>query len=185
MGGVAWLVGVLILELTYDSSDDDLPISFSILALIAGLAVGWGCWTSATRLDSRVSRVGLRSVGVCSFILGLGFGLELIPGMFMAFLLSYTTGLFLLPAAFLLFGIGVARSRVYPGWAKWLPYSMFGIAAVTYGFHSLAREVWDPSDAIWFGALGLGWSILGIAITSFRAPEITEKAEGRPLAPAR
>lgn len=185
LGGVAWLIGVAILELTYDPSRDDLPVSFSLLALVAGLAVGWGCWSSATGLESGLGRVGLRSVGVCSFVLGVGFGLELIPDMFLAFLLSYTVGLFLLPVAFLLFGIGVTASGVYPGWAKWLPYTMFGIAAVTYGFHALAREVWDPSDAVWFGALGFGWSILGIAIASFQTSETSDEEGDRALSPAR
>jgi hypothetical protein len=74
---------------------------------------------------------------------------------------------------------------VYPGWAKWLPYAMFATAVVTYGFHALARDVWDPSDAVWFVALGLGWLVLGIAISSFRVPEIPKKTQDRPLAPAR
>lgn len=184
LGGVAWLAGVLILELTYDSSQDDLPTSFSILALVAGLAVGWGCWTSASNLESRTGRVGLRSVGGCSLVLGVGFGLDLFPDMFLAFLLSYTVGLFLLPVAFLVFGIGVTRSTVYPGWAKWLPYAVSATAVITYGFHALARDVWDPSDAVWFGALGLGWAILGVALSSFRIPEMPKESEGRPLAPA-
>jgi hypothetical protein len=183
-GGIAWLVGVLVLELTYDTSQEDLPISFSILALVAGLAVGWGCWTSASNLETRLGRIGLRSVGGCSLVLGLGFGLDLFPDMFLAFFLSYTVGLFLLPVAFLVFGIGVTGSKVYPGWAKWLPYAVFATAVITYGFHALARDVWDPSDAVWFGALGLGWVILGIAISSMRNPEIKEEAEDRSLAPA-
>jgi hypothetical protein len=111
--------------------------------------------------------------------------LDLIPDMFLAFFLAYTVGLFLLPMAFLVFGIGVTGSTVYPGWAKWLPYAVFVTAVVTYGFHALARDVWDPSDAVWFGALGLGWVILGLAITSFRNPEIPQEAGDRPLAPAR
>ncbi|MGB7861354.1 MAG: hypothetical protein WBM90_12720 [Acidimicrobiia bacterium] len=185
LGGVAWLAGILILELAYDSSQDDLPTSFPILALVAGLAIGWGCWTSASNLESRIGRIGLRSVGGCSLVLGVGFGLDLIPDMFLAFLLTYTVGLFLLPVAFLVFGIGVTGSTVYPGWAKWLPYAIFATAVIPYGFHALARDVWDPSDAVWFGALGLGWVILGIAITSIRNPEIPQEAEDRPLAPAR
>lgn len=178
LGGLAWIAGVLVLELTYDPSNDDLPISFSILALVAGVAVGWGCWNSASRLENRTGRLGLRSVGICSLLFGVGFGLDLLPDMFLAFLLSYTIGLFLLPVAFLVFGIGVARSMVYPGWAKWLPYAIFATAVVTYGFHALARDVWDPSDAVWFAALGLGWFVLGIAISSFRVPEIPKETEG-------
>lgn len=184
LGGAAWLAGVLVLELAYDSSQDDLPISFSILALVAGLAVGWGCWTAASSLETRLGRIGLRSVGGCSLALGVGFGLDLIPDMFLAFLLAYTVGLFLLPLAFLVFGIGVTGSTVYPGWAKWLPYAVFATAVITYGFHALARDVWDPSDAVWFGALGLGWLILGVALSSFRIPDMPKVAEDRPLAPA-
>lgn len=183
LGGVAWLAGVLVLESTYDSSQDDLPTSFPILALVAGLAVGWGCWTSASTLESRVGRVGLRSVGVCSLVLGVGFGLDLAPDMFLAFFLAYTVGLFVLPVAFLVFGIGVTGSTVYPRWAKWLPYAVSVTAAVTYGFHALARDIWDPSDAVWFGTLGLGWVILGIAITSFSDPA-TQEAGDRAVGPA-
>jgi hypothetical protein len=106
LGGLVWLVGVLILELTYDPSQDDLPISFSILALVAGLAVGWGCWTAASSLETRLGRIGLRSVGGCSLALGVGVGLDLIPDMFLAFLLAYTVGLFLLPLAFLVLASG-------------------------------------------------------------------------------
>lgn len=37
-----------------------------------------------------MARIGLRIVGVCSVTLGLGFGLNLIPNVFLAFFLSYT-----------------------------------------------------------------------------------------------
>ena len=76
---------------------------------------------------------------MCSFVLGLGFGLAFVPDMFLAFLLSYSIGLFLLPVAFLVFGLGIAKSTVYPGWAKWLPFVVFAVALITYGFHALAE----------------------------------------------
>lgn len=170
LGGLAWLAGVLILELTFDSLEEDLPVSFLILALFAGTVVGWGCWSTSPALERTLSRVGLRSVAVCSFVLGLGFGLALVPDMFLAFLLSYSVGLFLLPVAFLVFGIGIAKSTVFPGWAKGLPFVVFAVALITYGFHALARDVWDPSDAVWYTTLGLGWVVLGAAIASFRVP---------------
>ncbi len=171
LGGLTWLAGVAILELTFDSSsEDDLPVIFLLLAVFAGTAVGWGCWSASPTLERRLSRVGLRSVAVCSFVLGLGFGLAFVPDMFLAFLLSYSIGLFLLPVAFLVFGLGIAKSTVYPGWAKWLPFVVFAVALITYGFHALARNVWDPSDAVWYTALGLGWVVLGAAIASFRIP---------------
>jgi hypothetical protein len=34
---------------------------------------------------------------------------------------------------------------------------------VTYGFHALAREIWDPPDAMLFVILGVGWILLGVA----------------------
>ena len=94
----------------------------------------------------------------------IGFGLALVPDMFLAFLLSYSVGLFLLPVGFLVFGLGIAKSTIYPGWAKWLPFVLFAVAFITYGFHPLARNVWDPSDAVWYTSLGLGWVVLGAAI---------------------
>jgi hypothetical protein len=58
-------------------------------------------------------------------------------------------------------------------------------AVVTYGFHALARDVWDPIDAVWLARSVWGGSFSGSAITSFRNPEIPQEAEDRPLAPAR
>ena len=145
LGGLAWLAGVAILELTFDSSsEDDQPVSFLLLALFAGTAVGWGCWSASPTLERRLSRVGLRSVAVCSFVLGLGFGLALVPDMFLAFLLSYSVGLFLLPVGFLVFGLGIAKSTVYPGWAKWLPFVVFAVALITYGFHAPSEQCLGP-----------------------------------------
>src|SRR5688572_3452473 len=103
-GGVFWLLGVLLLELTFDATKDALPVAFSLLALLAGFCVAWGCWGAAPSLESQLGRVGLRMVGACAGALAVGFGLDLFPDMFIAFLLAYTAGLFVLPAAFLVFG---------------------------------------------------------------------------------
>jgi hypothetical protein len=185
VGGLLWLVGVLILELTFDSSNDDLPVSFSILAVLAGVGVGWGCWTSASFLEDRVARFGLRSVSVCSFVLGTGFGLALVEDMFLGFLLSYFVGLFILPVAFLVLGFGVVKSAVYPAWAKWLPFAVSTVAFVTYLFHALARDVWDPSDAVWYTALGAGWVLLGLAIAGFRVSGESSAEPDRPMTAVR
>ena len=185
VGGLLWLVGVLILELTFDSSDDDLPVSFSILAVMAGLGVGWGCWTSASFLKGRLARFGLRSVSVCSLVLGTGFGLDVVEEMFLGFLLSYFVGLFILPVAFLVLGFGVVKSAVYPTWAKWLPFAVFTVAAVTYLFHALARNVWDPSDGVWYMALGVGWVLLGFAIAGFKGSGESSGEPDRPMTAVR
>lgn len=168
-GGIAWLVGVLVLETTYTDTDDDLPVIFLVLALFGGIAAGWGIWAMARSLDNRLARFGGRLVGVSSAIFGIGFGLDLLPfDAFLGFLLAYTFGLFILPLGFFLLGIGVLPSAVFPGWAKWVPLSVAAMAAITYGFHALAREVWDPPDAVWFIGLGIGWLLIGLA--SLRIP---------------
>ena len=43
-------------------------------------------------------------------MLGVGFGLELLPfDTWLAFLLAYSVGLFLLPVAYFVLGLGVLR----------------------------------------------------------------------------
>ncbi len=162
----------------FDPAEDSLPVAFLLLAPLAGLCVMWGCWGAAPSLDSKLGRVGLRLVGACAAALGVGFGLDLIPDMFLAFLLAYTVGLFVLPAAFLVLGLGVRTSGVFPGWAKWVPFAAAGAAIVTYGFHALAREVWDPSDAVWYTAIGIAWVLLGVAITAL--PDAQAEDVNRP-----
>lgn len=164
IGGLAWLAGVLYLELTFNSADDSLPMSFSLLATFSGIAVGWGCWTAASLLDRRLGRFGMRLVAACSAVFGLGFGLDVIPDMWLGFFFAYTIGLFVLPVAFLVLGFGVAPSSVFPKWGKWVPFAVFGVAVLTYGFHALARDVWNPPDAVWFTTLGVAWILLGAAI---------------------
>jgi hypothetical protein len=115
-GGMAWLVGIVVLELMYEGSDDSFPMAFPVLALFAGLSVGWGLWSVARSLDRATARLGSRLVGASATILGVGFGLELLPfDTWLAFFLAYTVGLFLLPVAYIVLGLGVLRSRVLPG----------------------------------------------------------------------
>jgi len=180
-GGLAWLTGIVILETTYEKSDDSLPYSFLLLALLAGLSVAWGLWSVARSLDRRTARVGSRLVGLSAGLLGVGFGLDLLPGdTWLAFLLAYSVGLFVLPVAFLVLGLGVRRSVVFPLWAKWVPLAVTAAGAITYGFHALAREVWDPSDAVWYSCIGVGWFLLGLASLGipYRMPD---QAGARPL----
>ncbi len=172
-GGLAWLAGIVVLESMYKEPEDSFPIAFPVLALLAGLSVGWGLWSVARSIDRRTARLGSRLVGASATVLGVGFGLELLPGdTWLAFLLAYSVGLFILPVAFIILGVGVLRSRVFPGWAKWVPLATAAAGAVTYGFHALAREVWDPSDAVWYSSVGVSWLLLGLASLNipFHAP---------------
>ena len=180
-GGIAWLAGIVVLESMYEESDDSFPIAFPLLALFAGLSVGWGLWSAARSIDRRAARLGYRLVGASATVLGVGFGLELLPGdTFLAFLLAYSVGLFVLPVAFIVLGLGVLRSVVFPGWAKWVPLTTAAAGAITYGFHALAPEVWDPSDAVWYACIGASWLLLGLASASIPyAPK--EEATTGPL----
>jgi hypothetical protein len=65
LGGLAWLAGVLILELTFDSSSKTtLPVGFLMLAVFAAMAVGLGRLERTAAKPSgpwepgRVSRMG-------------------------------------------------------------------------------------------------------------------------------
>lgn len=166
-GGLAWLVGIVILETMHEGSDDSLPPAFLLLAVFAGLSVAWGLWSLARSFDRKTGRIGSRLVGASSGILGVGFGLDLLPGdTWIAFFAAYSVGLFVLPVAFLALGLGVRRSSVFPRWAKWVPLVVTATGTVTYGFHALAPEVWDPSDAVWYSCIGVGWFLLGLASLS-------------------
>jgi hypothetical protein len=104
------------LGIDVEGSDDSFPMAFPVLALFAGLSVGWGLWSVARSLDRATARLGSRLVGASATILGVGFGLELLPfDTWLAFFLAYTVGLFLLPVAYIVLGLGVLRSRVLPG----------------------------------------------------------------------
>lgn len=180
-GGMAWLAGIVVLELMYEESDDSFPIAFPLLALFAGLSVGWGLWSVAQSID-RTARLGSRLVGASATVLGVGFGLELLPGdTWLAFLLAYSVGLFVLPVAFIVLGLGVLRSVVFPGWAKWVPLTTAAVGAITYGFHALAPEVWDPSDAVWYACIGVSWLLLGLASLSIPYGSSSDEATESPL----
>jgi hypothetical protein len=163
-GGMAWLAGVVVVESTYVDSDASLPIAFPVLALLGGASVGWGLWSVARSIDLRLARLGSRLVGASAMALGAGFGVELLPGdTGLGFLLAYTFGLFVFPIALIILGLGVLRSVVFPGWAKWVPLATAAAGVVTYGFHALAPEIWDPSDAVWYISIGVSWVLLGLA----------------------
>ena len=74
---------------------------------------------------------------MCSFVLGLGFGLALVPDMFLAFLLWYSVGFSLLP-----WGLGVrlrdCQVDGYPGW-RVASVRGFAVAFMVYGFHASAQ----------------------------------------------
>jgi hypothetical protein len=96
--------------------------------------------------------------------LGVGFGLELLPGdTWLAFLLAYAVGLFVLPIALVILGFGALRSMDFPAWAKWVPLTTAVVGAITYGFHTLAPEVGDPGDGVWYTCIGICWLLLGLA----------------------
>jgi hypothetical protein len=163
-GGLAWLAGIVVVESMYTESDGLLPVTFLVLALCAGVSVGWGLWSVARSIDLRIARLGSRLVAASASALGVGFGLELLPSdTGLGFLLAYTFSLFVLPIALVVLGLGVQRSVVFPGWAKWVPPATAGAGVVTYGFHALAPEIWDPSDAVWYLSIGVSWVLLGLA----------------------
>lgn len=173
-GGLAWLTGIVILETLYEESDESLPQAFLLLALFAGLTVAWGLWSVARSLDRRTGRLGSRLVAASAGVLGVGFGLDLLPAdTWLAFFLAYYVGLFVLPVAFLVLGLGVRRSSVFPRWAKWVPLAVTAAGTFTYGFHALGRQIWDPSDAVWYSCIGVGWFLLGLASLSipYRGPD--------------
>ena len=128
-----------------------------------------GFWLQRRSLDTELGRVALRLVGASAAALGLGFGFDLFSDdMFLVFLLAYTVGVFLMPVASLVLGLGVRNSRVFPQWAKWIPFSLPGFALLALGFQVLAPELWDPSDAVWFLAIGVGWILMGLAVAGFK-----------------
>jgi hypothetical protein len=169
-------MGVIVLELTYDPTKGDLPVTFALLAVSAGIAVGWGCWSAASLLDRRLGRFGMRAVAACSATFGLGLGLDLLPALWIGFFLAYSVGLFVLPGAFAILGFGVMRSVVYPTWGSWVSFAVSGVAVTTYGFHALARQTWDPPDWVWFVTLGVGWISMGVAIARMR-PDVPASQE--------
>jgi len=89
----------------------------------------------------------------------VGFGI----GSFAGFLLAYTGELFLIPLGLALLSLGLWRGGGLPTWAAWIPVVLAGAGLITYGFHALARDIWDPPDAMLFVILGAGWMMLGVA----------------------
>jgi hypothetical protein len=67
-GGMAWLAGIVVLELMYEGSDDSFPMAFPVLALFAGLSVGWGLWSVPRSLDRATARLASRLVGANRFV---------------------------------------------------------------------------------------------------------------------
>jgi hypothetical protein len=165
LGGVLWLAGVVVLETLMESLEDDLPIGFRLLALTAGVAVAWGQWRLAADLTTRVGRVGARLGAIGAGAVGLGFGI----GGFLGFSLSYFGLLFVVPLALILLGVGLIGTTDLDRWGRWIPFLAAAVAVITYGFHALARTIWDPSDVLWFIGMGLGWLLLGFA-TLTRSP---------------
>lgn len=165
LGGVLWLAGVVVLETLMESLVDDLPIGFRLLALAAGIAVAWGQWQLASALTARLARVGARIGAIGAGAVGLGFGI----GGFLGFSLSYVGLLFVVPLGLILLGLGLIGTTDLDRWGRWIPLLAAAVAVITYGFHALARTIWDPSDLVWFIGMGLGWLLLGIA-TLTRSP---------------
>ena len=165
LGGILWLAGVVVLEAQHDQESDSLPPAFPALAVLAGALVCRGMWVAARTWPRRMARVSARLMAACALMLGLGFGAHLLPfDTFLAFLVSYTVLLFLLPVAFAALGVVALRAPPLPHWAGWSALAVAASAVVTYGFHALARDVWDPPDAVWFIAVGGGWVLLGVAM---------------------
>ena len=75
---------------------------------------------------------------MCSLVLGLGFGSALVPDMFLAFLLRTAWACFFYPWRSWCSALDCEVDRL-SGWAKGLPFVVFGVALITYGFHALPR----------------------------------------------
>ncbi len=158
-----WLAGIVVLEVQHDPESDSVPLAFAAFAG-AGALVCLGMWVAARTWPRRIARVSARLMAACALMVGLGFGADLLPfDTFLAFLVSYTVLLFLLPVAFAALGLVALRSDL-PRWAGWSALAVAASAVVTYGFHALARDIWDPPDAVWFTAVGGGWVLLGVAM---------------------
>ena len=171
LGSAIWLEGVVVLETMMESLEDDLPIAFRVLAAAAGMAVAWGQWRLGSDLTKRLARVGARLGAIGAGAVGLGFGI----GGFLGFSLSYFGLLFVVPFALVLLGVGLIGTNDLGRWGRWVPFLTAAVGVVTYGFHALARTIWDPSDLVWFIGMGVGWLLLGIA-TLTRSPLAASRA---------
>jgi len=127
---------------------------------LGGLLIGIGAFFGLGRnLPSRTARVGAAMSGVTLLLTGLGLTI----GTYFGFLLGYFGLLFLHPISLLLLGFGLLRSGGLARWARAVPLVMLAVAALTYGFHALFPQVWDPPDALLFTVVGVGWLLLGLA----------------------
>lgn len=162
---MCWLGAVALLE----SGGDVDSIDVRALFLVAGLLIAFDLWRLRPRLPSRLARVGATVTAAASLVTGAGFAL----GSFAGFLLAYAGELFLIPLGLALLGLGLWRGGGLPTWAAWIPVVLAAAGAVTYGFHALAREVWDPPDAMLFVILGAGWMMLGVAAVGAEREKLT------------
>ena len=152
--------------------------------LVAGLSAGFGLWDLRARLPSKVARLGATWTSFTAAAVGVGLAL----GSFVGFMLVYVGQLFLIPLGMALLGVGLWRRGGLPRWATWIPVFMAVAGLITYGFHALARDVWDPPDAVLFIIIGAGWVLLGFAAIAREGHEVTSAAgvgaqppSGRPL----
>lgn len=154
-GGALWLSAVARLEAGGDVDSIDVRTLF----VVAGLMIALDLWRLRTRLPSRLARTGAALTAAAVLLTCVGFGI----GSFTGFLLAYTGELFLIPLGLALLSLGLWRGGGLPPWAAWIPVVLAGAGLITYGFHALAREIWDPPDAMLFVILGAGWMLLGVA----------------------
>jgi len=172
-GGALWLGAVVRLESGGDVDSTDVRTLF----LLAGLLIAFDLWRLRAHLPSRLARAGAAVTAVAAFLTGVGFAV----GSFVGFLLAYTNELFVIPVGLALLGLGLWRGGGLPAWASWIPVVLAAAGLITYGFHALAREIWDPPDAMLFVILGVGWMMLGAAAvsTGSRWRRATSPEQGR------
>lgn len=155
VGGIGWVSALVVLVAT-DNIDS---VAVRILFSLSGICAGLGLWRLATVFSARTARAGARAASGAAFAVGVGFGV----GTFAGFLLAYVGLLFATPAAFLLLAVGLLRSKNIDAWVKTIPWFLALTGGVLYGLHAVARNVWDPHDAVWLGLIGAGWFLLGFA----------------------
>jgi hypothetical protein len=122
---------------------------------------------------------------VAAILVALGFAF----GSFGGFLLVHTSHLFAIPIGLVMLAVGLLRGGGLTSWARWIPVFMAGVGLITYGFHAMARDIWDPADAIVFIVVGVGWLLLGAGDISLSLPwtgpghadqmTATQRVEGR------
>jgi len=157
-GGAAWMCGLLALAIT----DDVDHIAVRLLLGLAGILASAGLWHLAAGFSSRIARVGCRIASGAALAVGGGLAI----GTFFGFILAYFGLLFVTPAAFLILAFGLLRSHVAM-WVKTIPWVLALAGTLLYGFHAVAREIWDPHDAFWLAIVGFGWLLLGFAGRTF------------------